>query len=34
MGYRGYFELDFLTDLDTDEVYLGEVNPGSPGPAP
>jgi biotin carboxylase len=27
MGYRGYFELDFLTDLDTDEVYLGEVNP-------
>ena len=27
LGYRGYFELDFLTDLDTDEVYLGEVNP-------
>jgi hypothetical protein len=27
MGYRGYFELDFLTDLDTDEVWLGEVNP-------
>lgn len=27
MGYRGYFELDFLTDLDTSEVYLGEVNP-------
>jgi biotin carboxylase len=27
MGYRGYFELDFLTDLDTDTVYLGEVNP-------
>ena len=27
MGYRGYFELDFLTDLDTNEVYLGEVNP-------
>ncbi|MCA9727482.1 MAG: biotin carboxylase [Candidatus Eisenbacteria bacterium] len=27
MGYRGYFELDFLRDLDTDRVYLGEVNP-------
>jgi hypothetical protein len=27
MGYRGYFELDFLTDLDSGEVYLGEVNP-------
>lgn len=26
-GYRGYFELDFLTDLDTGEVYLGELNP-------
>jgi hypothetical protein len=25
--YRGYFELDFLTDLDTGEVYLGEMNP-------
>jgi len=27
MGYRGYFELDFLTDIDTGEVYLGEINP-------
>lgn len=27
MGYRGYFELDFLLDLDSDEVYLGECNP-------
>ena len=27
MGYRGYFELDFLTDLDNGDVYLGEVNP-------
>ncbi len=27
MGYRGYFELDFLSDLDTGEVYLGECNP-------
>ena len=26
-GYRGYFELDFLMDLDSDEVYLGECNP-------
>ncbi len=27
MGYRGYFELDFLTDLDSGKVYLGECNP-------
>lgn len=27
MGYRGYFELDFLRDLDSDELYLGEINP-------
>lgn len=27
LGYRGYFELDFLRDLDTDKLYLGEVNP-------
>jgi hypothetical protein len=26
-GYRGYFECDFLYDLDNDEVYLGEINP-------
>jgi hypothetical protein len=26
-GYRGYFELDFLTDLDSGEVWLGELNP-------
>lgn len=25
--YRGYFELDFLIDMDTEEVYLGEMNP-------
>ncbi len=25
--YRGYFELDFLTDLDTGDIYLGEMNP-------
>lgn len=27
LGYRGYFELDFLLDLDSNKVYLGEVNP-------
>jgi hypothetical protein len=26
-GYKGYFEVDFLTDLDTGELYLGEINP-------
>ncbi|MEM9372698.1 MAG: biotin carboxylase [Planctomycetota bacterium] len=26
-GYRGYFEIDFLIDLDSDSVYLGECNP-------
>lgn len=26
-GYRGYFEVDFLIDLDNGEVYLGEINP-------
>lgn len=26
-GYRGYFEVDYLLDLDNDELYLGEVNP-------
>ncbi|MEZ4401201.1 MAG: biotin carboxylase [Kofleriaceae bacterium] len=26
-GYRGYFECDYLYDLDNDRVYLGEVNP-------
>jgi hypothetical protein len=25
--YRGYFEVDYLTDLDTGDVYLGEINP-------
>jgi biotin carboxylase len=27
LGYRGYFELDFLADRDSGELYLGEVNP-------
>ena len=26
-GYRGYFELDFLADMDTGEIWLGELNP-------
>ncbi len=25
-GYRGYFELDYLIDTDTQEIYLGELN--------
>jgi hypothetical protein len=26
-GYRGYFELDFLADMDSGALYLGELNP-------
>jgi hypothetical protein len=26
-GWRGQFELDWLIDLDTQQVYLGELNP-------
>jgi hypothetical protein len=26
-GYRGYFELDFLIDKKTDDIWLGELNP-------
>lgn len=26
-GYKGFLEIDLLIDLDTDEVYLGEMNP-------
>ncbi len=26
-GYLGYFELDFLADMDSGEMYLGELNP-------
>ena len=26
-GYRGYFELDFLVEEKTGEIYLGELNP-------
>ena len=26
-GYKGFFEVDVLVDIDDDEVYLGELNP-------
>jgi hypothetical protein len=26
-GYRGQLEVDYLVDADTDELYLGELNP-------
>jgi len=26
-GYKGFLEIDVLVDTDTDEVYLGELNP-------
>jgi len=26
-GYRGYFELDFLIDKETGDIWLGELNP-------
>ncbi len=26
-GYKGFFEVDVLVDVDSDEVYLGELNP-------
>jgi len=33
-GYRGYFDLDFLIDVDNGEVYLGELNPRICGASP
>ena len=33
-GYRGYFEVDLLHDLDSDELYLGELNPRLSGVSP
>lgn len=33
-GYRGYFDLDFLIDNDTGDVYLGELNPRICGASP
>jgi hypothetical protein len=26
-GYRGFMEVDYLVDVDTGELYLGEINP-------
>lgn len=34
LGYRGYFEIDWLIDLDDGEMYLGEVNPRLTGASP
>ncbi|WP_172330699.1 biotin carboxylase [Mangrovicoccus sp. HB161399] len=33
-GYKGVFCLDFLLDTDTNEVYLGELNPRVSGVTP
>lgn len=33
-GYTGFFEVDVLVDLDTDNVYLGELNPRISGASP
>ena len=33
-GYRGYFEVDLLHDLDSDELYFGELNPRLSGASP
>jgi len=33
-GYRGVFCVDFLIDIDTGEVYLGEINPRVSGISP
>ena len=34
LGYRGYFEIDWLIDQDSGEIYLGEVNPRLTGASP
>ncbi|AVL53670.1 biotin carboxylase [Roseobacter denitrificans] len=33
-GYKGVFCVDFLLDTDTNEVYLGEINPRISGATP
>jgi biotin carboxylase len=33
-GFRGFFEVDVLADIDTDELYLGEINPRVSGASP
>ncbi len=34
LGYRGYFEIDWLIDEDDGQLYLGEVNPRLTGASP
>ena len=34
LGWRGYFEIDWLVDLDDGSIYLGEVNPRITGASP
>ena len=33
-GYKGFFEVDYLVDVDTGELYLGELNPRVSGLSP
>ncbi len=33
-GYKGFFEVDYLVDSDTGELYLGEINPRVSGLSP
>ena len=33
-GYRGFFEVDYLADIDSGELYLGEINPRISGATP
>jgi biotin carboxylase len=33
-GYRGFFEVDYLVDADTHDIYLGELNPRVSGLSP
>ncbi|MDX6519990.1 MAG: hypothetical protein QOF08_595 [Gaiellales bacterium] len=33
-GYRGFFEVDYLVDADTGDIYLGELNPRVSGLSP
>ena len=33
-GYKGFFEVDYLVDVDTGELYLGELNPRISGVSP
>ena len=33
-GYRGYFDVDYLIDMENQAVYLGELNPRISGATP